>query len=130
MNKEQQDLAWLCLPKEIRDEIKEIYQAKVNSVYDTEIYQELILDEIFGIHNLTSDIEPEEMLMVERKKVIEKCNKVTNDYAETGDKWCSGYIKSLNDFFGDKCLPEEKSCTESEKIIKDIEEFHSNYVEQ
>lgn len=98
MTKEQQDLAWACLPKEVRDEIKEIYQAKVDSTHIGETYQELILDEIFGCHNLTSDTEPEEMLMVSRIEVQEAYKAVVSDKRRS----------VLFELFGDKCLPDKE----------------------
>ena len=53
ISKEQQDLAWKCLPKEVRDQIKEFYQSE----YCNRVADELF-DTVFGYHNLTSETEP------------------------------------------------------------------------
>lgn len=65
MNKEQQDLAWQCLPKEYREEIRRLYKdgTKHNKINRIAIYKSL-----FGHHNLTSDTEPEEMLYINKEK--------------------------------------------------------------
>ena len=133
MNKAQQDLAWKCLPKEMRDEIKEIYQAKVGTTHDADTYQELILDEIFGFHNLTSDTEPEEMLMVERKKVQELYNRFLKYKAEESLKsdtdFYDGEINTLNILFGDKCLPDKPIEEKAKEIVDIIKEDIDNPIQ-
>ena len=91
MNKEQQDLAWKCLPRELRDEIKgEFKKNTCNHVLK-------ILTYFFGSHNLTSNTEPEEMLTVERSKIQEMF--------DTGDRSSCATLAAL---FGDKCLPDKE----------------------
>ena len=63
MDKKTQDLAWACLPKEVRDKIKKHYQS-----YSCNIYTQSLFEDIFG-QNLTSDTEPEEMLFVNKKTI-------------------------------------------------------------
>lgn len=46
MNKEIQDKAWVALPKEFKEEVKEKYNA-----YKGSIYEDIYID-TFGIHNL------------------------------------------------------------------------------
>ena len=89
MTKEQQDIAWACLPKEARAKIKIAYTRYDGFEYSVG-YNDA-LNTVFGQHNLTSDTEPEEMLMVERRKVIEKCTEITEDYADSGSRWCRIY---------------------------------------
>lgn len=106
MTKEQQDLAWTCLPKEYREELKRLYNdgIKHNKINRVAIYKSL-----FGYHNLTSDTEPDEMLMVERSKVQEIYHQIK---LELGDGGCSEYQDDINMekesllkyLFGDKCL--------------------------
>lgn len=53
MTKELQDLAWAVLPKEFKEEVNRVYDNSpalgANAV--------LLLENLFGIHNLTSDAE-------------------------------------------------------------------------
>lgn len=75
MNKSQQDLAWTCLPKEVRNHILGDYEYYLNRYEAVKANTSKgaidALEEIFGHHNLTSDIEPPEMMMVEKSKVTE-----------------------------------------------------------
>ena len=65
MNKTAQDLAWNCLPLEVKKEVKRQYQIAINA---KEYYTECTLEYLFGIHNLTSDAEGDvELLHVTRK---------------------------------------------------------------
>ena len=93
MNKEQQDLAWACLSKEAREYISYSYQ---NSLCDS--WSENLLEEIYGEHNLISDTEPEEMLMVSRIEVQETYKAVV----------CDKRRSVLFELFGDKCLPDKE----------------------
>ncbi|MDE7345376.1 MAG: nitrile hydratase subunit beta [Muribaculaceae bacterium] len=115
MDKEIQNLTWKCLPKEARDFIREMYKT-ADQEYKFHKGKRYALEMTYGKSNLESDTEPEEMLMVERKKVIEKCNEITEDYATSGSRWCSGYINALNDFFGNKCLPDNPIPSDSTEL--------------
>lgn len=110
MNKEQQDLVWKCLPKEVREEIKKRYK-NLSSTFLTERYMEL--HNTFGHHNLTSNTEPEEMLMVERKKVQELYDGLLNEkdavsistpYGST----ITARLQLLKELFGDKYMPDKE----------------------
>ena len=70
MNKDLQNKAWASLPAEFRKEVREMY-AQAENAPDYE-QTAITLHDLFGHENLKSDTEPEEMLMVERKKVQEK----------------------------------------------------------
>ena len=129
MNKEQQDLAWACLPKEMRADMR--HQYKVNPDRWSEGWN-AGLKYYFGDHNLTSDTEPEEMLMVERKKVQEVYEKYRNisepdnrnrkveewqRYLRRG--WNQGGCGAIGKLFGDKCLPDkEEPKFKVEDIVK------------
>lgn len=101
MNKEQQDLAWSCLPKEARENISYSYK---NSPCGS--WVENLFEEIYGEHNLTSDTELDEMLMVKRKEV--QWRYAINNYVLANDPnnelslFARGLLTVL---FGDKCLP-------------------------
>lgn len=110
MNKKLQDLAWQCLTREVRDEIKERYKI-LSTSFLTERYMEL--RNTFGHHNLTSDIEPPELLFVERKKVQEYKSDVDYGCACSFDSaYAKGYwygqCATLDKLFGDKCLPDKE----------------------
>lgn len=72
MTKDLQDLAWTCLPKEFKEEVKKEYLVhhEGGDMKYSYGYSDALTD-FFGEHNLTSDAEGEEMLMVSRKKVQE-----------------------------------------------------------
>lgn len=115
MTKELQDLAWNCLPKEFKEEVKKLaqyYSRHVSALFGTErqradkFYREFV--SLFGKHNLTSDAEGEEMLTVSRKQVQEMY--YYNEEILSQDPDHSGAIllkKKLTDLFGAKCLPDE-----------------------
>ena len=90
MDRTTQDLAWGCLPREFREEVKKEWRhTDSNTTKRT-------LEDLYGLHNLTSDAEGEEMLIVPRSKVQE--------LFDTGDKYSCSTLAAL---FGSKCLPDE-----------------------
>ena len=62
MNKELIDRAWACLPREFKEEVKKEYYHD-----DSNPFELAQLEAIFGIHNLTSDEEGEELLTCENE---------------------------------------------------------------
>lgn len=108
MTKDQQDLAWACLPKETRDKVISVYACKSGKHPYDEGYKDA-LRQLYGHHNLISDTEPEEMLMVARSNVIRKykfadiCDKDHPD-----KKYWDGAKYTLTKLFGDKCLPDKE----------------------
>lgn len=113
MDRTIQDLAWTCLPKEFKEEVKKIYSSYTNPMavgFESHI---ITCEYIFGKHNLTSDAEGEEMLMVSRKDIVElyqEVNKTISQCKGTGLATQSIGIKNvLWSFFGSKCLPDENS---------------------
>ena len=108
MTKEQQDLAWACLPKEAREELKRAYKYQCQNPDYNRGFNEA-LEEVFNSHNLTTDSEPEEMLMVERNKVQESHNHYQKTWDEDhSNEWANGICFILEDLFGDKCLPDKE----------------------
>ena len=76
MTKELKDLAWACLPREFKEEVKKEYARYVKIEADdnpnlpayavkSSISRRALLEKLFGEHNLTSDAEGEEMLCCE-----------------------------------------------------------------
>lgn len=112
IDKQTQDRSWKCLPKEVRAYFKYVYKSEY--VYDrghqpTRIMELLIFT--FGNHNLTSDAELEEVLVVPRKTICEMY--ATNQRIMTDFR---GKINGINadlinhmlrQLFGSKCLPDE-----------------------
>lgn len=107
MDRKTQDLAWSCLPREFREEVKKEYRKG----YVCETLAMLIT--LFGHHNLTSDAEGEEMLWVSRKEIQQLV--AANDVVILGaagiDNIETIQAKTvstiLNRLFGSKCLPDE-----------------------
>lgn len=103
MNREQQDYVWSILPKEFKEEVKQIYNADDPIVFPEE---NELFDYIFGEHNLTSDADGEdEMLCVSRKQVQEMYNRYFGNALEPVSR--IRLRKELQDLFGSKCLPDE-----------------------
>lgn len=116
-NKQTQDRAWVALPTAIREQAKYFYQHT-----ECGSYSESLLEDLFGEHNLTSDAEPEEMVICTRKDVldfyqealtlIERGNR--NNYLN--DKLIGiGQKNILYTLFGFKCLPDESASKPASK---------------
>lgn len=117
MTKEEQDKSWISLSKEARQYIREEYD-KTLSLPRKEQYELGVLhtfENIFGFHNLTSNVEPEEMLMVNRNFIIDyyKAVKSKKWYYEDGSlvrmmEQQEGKIIAMKHIFGEnKCTPDE-----------------------
>ena len=123
MTKEQQDLAWARLPKGARMEMRTNYPSDGSEWEDG---YKAALKQYFGHHNLTSDTEPEEVLMVEKSKVQKLYSQLQKRYEEVKTKptsknigqghdyivsernFVNGAISELKLLFGDKCLPNKE----------------------
>lgn len=128
MTKELQDLAWSVLPKDFKEEVKETYNeytekiaAKTEPEYRIVGYTaaQTELELLFGIHNLTSDAEGEEMLTVSRKKVQEWHKGITDEIeslTRNGHYYQAAMLRNvtiaLENLFGSKCLPDEPASNE------------------
>lgn len=119
MNKELQDLAWSVLPKEFKEEVKELYRHE-NKVL-VPIDGVTTLNDIFGKHNLTSDAEGEEMLTVEAdlvRELYQRAKEIEEESKRIHSPMVAakyhGVQSVIEDLFGSKCLPDEKpkSCGE------------------
>ena len=118
MTKEQQDLAWQSLPKEVRKEVRFLWELDTMPVhpdYDPDSVAEgatYILTDLFGHHNLTSNTEPEEMLMIPRYKVVvryEDDKDVANTTRNEDTRLlCEARMNLLANLFGNKCLPDKE----------------------
>lgn len=69
MTTELQNKVWSILPKEFKEEVKEIYSNAITYHPCGYNHKTDLLKYLFGRHNLTSDEEGEEMLTVSRKEV-------------------------------------------------------------
>ena len=112
MNKEKEhhNKLWSCLTSTQRIICRGMYKTSGDGNV------EFMLDELFGHHNLTSDTEPEEMLMVERKDI--QWRYALNDIILTNDhenKTALSIEALLYTIFGDKCLPDEEPETKSKE---------------
>lgn len=108
MNTELQNKAWQVLPKEFKEEVKEIYANAVTHHPCGYNHKTDLLKYLFGNHNLTSDAKGEEMLIISRKEVQEQYQMYRN----------MGMIKRLDALmrlFGSKYLPDETSKKPSKK---------------
>lgn len=128
MNKELQDLAWSVLPKEFKEEVKKIYSALLANIKmyrgdnpeqvgttDPILWERTLgikntLCRLFGTHNLTSDAEGEEMLMVSRKEIQEiyrDADNLRRDPAiPSHSTYWNAQVELLYDLFGFACLPD------------------------
>ena len=106
MNKELIDKAWACLPREFKEEVKRLYRIAESDV--DQMIAMIMLENVFGLHNLTSDAEGEEMLTCEKYKVEEALNYCDELDSISGShnmrNWGEQMIAYL---FGSKCLLDE-----------------------
>ena len=69
MTTELQNKVWSILPKEFKEEVKEIYSNAITYHPCGYNHKTDLLKYLFGRHNFTFDEEGEEMLTVSRKEV-------------------------------------------------------------
>lgn len=114
MEKYLQDHAWSILPKEFKEEVKKMFEEDkkhpeihttcgITTAYHNDMGQRLI--DLFGIHNLTSDTEEEEMLTVKRSDVINEFDKLHKLSYKAADLQLG--LNAFRTLFGSKCLPDE-----------------------
>ncbi len=112
IDKKLQDLVWSLLPKEFKEEVKKDYKFITDSPQWDEAYN-CALEETFGIHNLTSDAEGEEMLTVSAITVREMYAANERIKTDTPDKELGRISDHINHIlrclFGSKCLPDGAS---------------------
>lgn len=102
-SKEPQNLAWACLPKEARNQIRDIVKTSGMGIHG-------MFDLVFG-GNVTSDVEPEEMLMVSKKRVLTELCRAVNLQNDKEEDWIRAGEEiefTLMQLFGDKCLPDKE----------------------
>ncbi|MDE6084126.1 MAG: hypothetical protein K2G11_06530 [Muribaculaceae bacterium] len=116
MTTEQQNKSWACLSKDVREAIRTEYE---NALECSDL--ESFLQDFFGLHNLTSDTEPDEVLTILRKDIIEEFNQATADLSRTGNLEYKGKRELLKNLFGDKCIP-DKAEEIADKCIEPIKE--------
>lgn len=112
MDKELIDIAWRCLPRDFREEVKKEWKKTDNNT------AKWTIEYFFSKHNLTPDAEGEgEVLYVSRKKVQELYDLVYEIYADGTKEWYQGYMKAMHDLFGSKCLPDEGQFAKSANCL-------------
>lgn len=133
MTKELQDLAWSLLPKEFKEEVKKYYCTLQEQYKDydglhfqnakAKVQERIVTVEyFFGKHNLTSDTEGEEMLIVSRKRVQELYSEMQKivPASEYDRGFRNAERATLYHLFGSKCLPDEKDdCQKFTKMLDD-----------
>ncbi len=120
MDKELIDKAWACLPREFREEVMKEWSC-IDDVdrlpHDAFLRGKCQqMRDLFGLHNLTSDAEGEEMLTVSRKEVQERyaANERLKDAFPKSDIYLASNTINimLQDLFGSKCLPDDTNLSE------------------
>lgn len=115
MDKTTRKLAWRVLPAEFREEVKSLYN---RNVAENSISAYATIETLFGLHNLTSDAEGEEILTCEKsiaqhmvKSAIRSIqihdfegNTIASQNMATFNR---GIKFALDQLFGSKCLPDE-----------------------
>lgn len=131
MKAEIQNQLWAILPKEARVEVKVAYGIDTINKHFDNSYNTALID-IFGLHNLTSDTEPEEILMVERKKVMEYykavLQSIDEEYGDTQIEM-EGRKYAMRYFFGDKCLPDKTPEEKAKEIVDTIKDDIDNPIQ-
>lgn len=119
MTTELQNLAWACLPKEFKEEVKKMWSVEGDCAikYKSELHKRRtdLMYELFG-NNLASDTEGEEMLTCERSKVQNHYNHAIQLNNDSDSAWelVGGRIMGvLKDLFGSKCLPDNVDSSRS-----------------
>ena len=112
MTIELQNKVWSILPKEFKEEVKEIYTNAVEHHPCGYNHKTDLLKYLFGNHNLTSDAEGEETLICEKSKVQRAYNTSREIVkAENPDTLMysmhTQIMCVLESIFGTKCLPDE-----------------------
>lgn len=108
MDKNLQNLAWSCLPKEFKEEVKKYYDNPI-ALGATAV---LLLENLFGVHNLTSDAEGEEMLTVlkrEVRSIYDNAVELIAKYPTDSDTNRMAMLTKvlMEELFGSKCLPDD-----------------------
>ena len=111
MDEELIDRTWSILPKEFKEEVKEIYTIAVVRHPCGYNHKTDLLKYLFGHHNLTSDAEGEETLICEKSKV-QKVYNTSREIVKAENPDSRMYsihtqiMCVLESIFGSKCLPD------------------------
>lgn len=122
MKKELQDYVWQkCgLPKEFKEEVKfEYHRVATKATKDEYDLGFMHAHEgMFGIHNLTSDAEGEDMLTVKASTVKDIYNSMNKAHPKE-NAWV--VKQTLEALFGSKCLPDNVDSLDS-----NVDSLHGN----
>lgn len=131
MDKELIDRAWRVLPAEFRESVKSDYLYLLSGKCREDLFSLGMmakLQHLFGIHNLTSDAEGEEMLTCVKDQAVKLYDIADRAFAINGDKWYQGYMKAMQDLFGSKCLPDKEPQPAEPKYHKGEKVCYNGYV--
>lgn len=135
MDKTLQTTAWRCLPREFKEEVKKEYKIYSEGFRTVSAgagkwelrgcYREL--EDLFGVHNLTSDAEGEVMLTAMKWKVQEQYANYNKELQHDGLRHieyekAKEVVKVLYYLFGSKCLRDE-TCNVASKEPNPAEEY-------
>lgn len=112
MKKELQDKAWAVLPKEFREEVKDIFLSSPH------IGMMRILVDIFGYDNIIHNTETEEMLTVSSRKVVDLYKKFNPPPFGLSRDRHAGIMFAIEQLFGSKCLLDESRNVESKPMFE------------
>lgn len=110
MTIELQNKVWSILPKEFKEEVKRMHRIAESDV--DQMIAMIMLENVFGLHNLTSDAEGEETLICEKSKVQRAYN-TSREIVEAENPDSLMYSMHtqimcvLESIFGSKCLPDK-----------------------
>ena len=110
MTATEQNTNWARLTPEFRAHVKAIFAECRNNLHVTSLCAKAeLLKELFGLHNLTSTTDPEEMFCVERSKIIDEFKRGTDsimnlDLCFRERIFLFDRNETLRMLFGDKCL--------------------------
>ena len=107
MTTTEQNTNWARLTPEFRAHVKAIFAECRNNLHVTSLCANAkLLKGLFGLHNLTSTTDPEEMLMVKRSLVQRVYASIQNIIDPTSESYIKGKLSAYYEIFGDKCLPD------------------------
>ena len=112
MKTEQQNEIWALLPKEFKEEVKKSYRYYSCMAKDQHDLGSIhTFEAIFGVHNLTSDADGEEMLTANKKDVQEQYALQVaalrkGNLSDMEVEWRVKLKDMLYFLFGSKCLPD------------------------
>lgn len=124
----------LSSPKEFKEEVKDIFTEYSNTITKFSAVRSELMN-IFGLYNLTSNMDGEEMLTVKRSDVINEFDKLHKLSYKAADLQLG--LNAFRTLFGSKCLPDENSSVVEEvsqqigdKAVKYLEDYFEKQIDE